>query len=95
VEKEILPTTRELGIGFAAYLPLGRGFLTSEVKPATEYAQGDDIVPIPGTRSPDRLAQNATAADVQLSAENLKRVDEALAGGSFGGRYPEAMMPQW
>jgi aryl-alcohol dehydrogenase-like predicted oxidoreductase len=142
VETEILPTTRQLGIGFVAYSPLGRGFLTSQVKPAAEYpnddmrswderwqpgnyeknaaaierltelarakgatvtqlalawllAQGDDIVPIPGTRSPDRLAENVAAADVKLTAEDLKRVDEILPGGSFGSRYPEARMPQW
>ena len=52
-------------------------------------------MPIPGTRSPDRLAENVAAADVQLTAEDLKRVDEILPGGSFGSRYPEAMMPQW
>jgi aryl-alcohol dehydrogenase-like predicted oxidoreductase len=142
VEKEILPTTRELGIGFVAYSPLGRGFLTSEVKPASEYgpddmrsfderwqpgnyeqnvaaierltelaqqkgasvtqlalawllAQGDDIVPIPGTRSPDRLAENVGAADVTLTADDLKLVDEILPGGSFGSRYAEANMPSW
>ena len=142
VEQEVLPTTRELGIGFVAYSPLGRGFLTSQVKPAAEYdandfrrgderwqpgnyeqnaaaiekltelargkgasvtqlalawllAQGDDIVPIPGTRSPDRLAENVAAADVTLTAEDLKRVDEILPGGSFGSRYPEASMPGW
>ncbi|HEY4702243.1 MAG TPA: aldo/keto reductase, partial [Streptosporangiaceae bacterium] len=133
VEKEVLPTTRELGIGFVAYSPLGRGFLTSQVKPASEYgpddmrsfderwqpgnyeqnvaaierltelaqqkgasvtqlalawllAQGDDIVPIPGTRSPDRLAENVGAADVTLTADDLKLVDEILPGGSFGSR---------
>jgi aryl-alcohol dehydrogenase-like predicted oxidoreductase len=142
VEAEILPTIRELGIGFVAYSPLGRGFLTSAVKPAAEYpeddmrswderwqpgnyernveaidkltalagdkgievtqlalawllAQGDDIVPIPGTRSPERLAENAAAADVDLTREDLARVDEILPEGSFGGRYPEAMMPRW
>jgi aryl-alcohol dehydrogenase-like predicted oxidoreductase len=142
VEKEVLPTTRELGIGFVAYSPLGRGFLTSEVKPASEYgpddmrsfderwqpgnyeqnvaaierltelaqqkgasvtqlalawllAQGDDIVPIPGTRSPDRLAENVGAADVRLTADDLKLVDEILPGGSFGSRYAEANMPSW
>ncbi len=142
VEKEILPTIRDLGIGFVAYSPLGRGFLTSEVKPAAEYpkddmrswderwqpgnyeknaaaierltelarekdatvtqlalawllAQGEDIVPIPGTRNPDRLAENVGAANVKLTAQDLRQVDEILPGGSFGGRYPEAMMPQW
>jgi aryl-alcohol dehydrogenase-like predicted oxidoreductase len=142
VEREILPTTRELGIGFVAYSPLGRGFLTSEVKPASEYgpgdmrsvderwqpgnyernvaaierltelargkgasvtqlalawllAQGDDIVPIPGTRSPDRLAENVGAAEVTLTADDLKLVDEILPGGSFGSRYAAAHMPSW
>jgi aryl-alcohol dehydrogenase-like predicted oxidoreductase len=142
VEQEILPTTRELGIGFVAYSPLGRGFLTSEVKPASEYgpddmrsvderwqpgnyeqnvaaierltelargkgasvtqlalawllAQGDDIVPIPGTRSPDRLAENVGAAEVTLTADDLKLVDEILPGGSFGSRYAAAHMPSW
>jgi aryl-alcohol dehydrogenase-like predicted oxidoreductase len=142
VEKAVLPTTRELGIGFVAYSPLGRGFLTSEVKPASAYgpddmrswderwqpgnfeqnvaaieqltelargkgasvtqlalawllAQGDDVVPIPGTRSPDRLAENVAAADVKLTADDLKRVDEILPGGSFGSRYAEANMPEW
>jgi aryl-alcohol dehydrogenase-like predicted oxidoreductase len=142
LEAEVLPTVRELGIGFVAYSPLGRGFLTSGVKPAAEYpaddmrswderwqpgnyernidaieklgelasengiqltqlalawllAQGDDIVPIPGTRSPERLAENAAAAEVVLTAEDLARVEEILPEGSFGSRYPKAMMPQW
>jgi len=142
VEQDVLPTTRELGIGFVAYSPLGRGFLTSAVKPAAEYeendfrrgderwqpgnyernveaieqltelargkgasvtqlalawllAQGDDIVPIPGTRSPERLAENVGAANVTLTSDDLKRVDEILPGGSFGSRYPAASMPAW
>jgi aryl-alcohol dehydrogenase-like predicted oxidoreductase len=142
VEDEILPMVRELGIGFVAYSPLGRGFLTSNVKPAAEYpeddmrrwddrwqpgnyeenvqsierlaalaqekdssvtqlalawllAQGDDIVPIPGMRSPDRLAENVSAADLQLNSQDLRRVDDILPGGAFGSRYPEAVMPQW
>src|ERR1700760_2746719 len=142
VEQDILPTTRELGIGFVAYSPLGRGFLTSTVKPAAEYeendfrrggerwqpgnyeqnvaaieqltelardkrasvtqlalawllAQGDDIVPIPGTKSPDRMAENAAAADVELTADDLARIHEILPAGAPGSRYPDAMMPQW
>jgi aryl-alcohol dehydrogenase-like predicted oxidoreductase len=142
VEAEVLPAVRELGIGFVAYSPLGRGFLTSAVKPAAEYppddmrswderwqpgnyernveaidrltelaaakeitvtqlalawllAQGEDIVPIPGTRSPVRLAANAAAADVELSDEDLARVGEIIPDGAFGGRYPAAMMPTW
>ncbi|MFZ0044051.1 MAG: aldo/keto reductase [Solirubrobacteraceae bacterium] len=142
VEAEVLPTVRELEIGFVAYSPLGRGFLTSAVKPAAEYpaddmrswderwqpgnyeknveaiehltelakskdisvtqlalawllAQGDDIVPIPGTRSPDRLAENAAAADVRLTDDELAQIHEILPEGAYGGRYPAAMMPQW
>jgi aryl-alcohol dehydrogenase-like predicted oxidoreductase len=142
VEAEVLPTVRELGIGFVAYSPLGRGFLTAAVKPAAEYppndmrswderwqpgnyeknvaaietltelarekgiavtqlalawllAQGDDIVPIPGTRSPERLAENVAAAEVQLTSDDLARIDEIVPEGAFGGRYPAAMMPQW
>jgi aryl-alcohol dehydrogenase-like predicted oxidoreductase len=141
-EAEILPTVRQLGIGFVAYSPLGRGFLTSDVKAAVEYpaddmrswderwqpgnfernleaidnlkelatekgievtqlalawllAQGDDIVPIPGTRSPGRLAENVAAVDVELTPEDLRRIDEIVPHGAFGGRYPEAMMPSW
>ena len=140
VEPEILPVLRELGIGFVPYSPLGRGFLTSEIKPASEYpaddmrswddrwqgdnftrnkaavqqltqlaetkgisvtqlalawllAQGDDIVPIPGTRNETRLAENVGAADVELSRAELDRVQEILPEGSFGSRYPAEMMP--
>ena len=56
-------------------------------------AQGDDIVPIPGTRSPDRLAENVGAADVTLTADDLKLVDEILPGGSFGSRSPRRTCP--
>jgi aryl-alcohol dehydrogenase-like predicted oxidoreductase len=140
VEAEILPLLRELSIGFVPYSPLGRGFLTGEIKPASEYpdddmrswderwqgenftrnkaaveeltllgsskgitvsqlalawllAQGADIVPIPGTRSESRLAENVAAVDVELSDAELARVDEILPEGSFGGRYPAEMMP--
>ena len=142
VETEILPLLRELGIGFVAYSPLGRGFLTSAVKPADQYpaddmrswderwqpgnfetnvaaidalaglaaekgstvtqlalawllAQGDDIVPIPGTRSLDRVAENSAAADVTLTPDDLRRIDVVLPDGAYGSRYPEGIMPQW
>jgi aryl-alcohol dehydrogenase-like predicted oxidoreductase len=142
VEDDVLPAVRELGIGFVPYSPLGRGFLTSDVKPASEYpaddmrswdarwqgdnfvanaraveqlkelaagkgatvgqlalawllAQGDDVVPIPGTRSAERLAENVGAADVVLTAEDLARVQEILPHGSYGDRYPAALMPTW
>jgi len=140
VEPEILPLLRELGIGFVPYSPLGRGFLTGEIKPASEYpaddmrswddrwqgenfthnkaaveqlaklaeskgitttqlalawllAQGDDIVPIPGTRREARLAENVAAADVELADADLERVQEILPEGSYGSRYPAEMMP--
>jgi aryl-alcohol dehydrogenase-like predicted oxidoreductase len=141
VEAEILPLLRELGIGFVPYSPLGRGFLTGEIKPASEYpaddmrswddrwqgenftankaaveeltllgtakgitvsqlalawllAQGDDLVPIPGTRSEERLAENVLAADIELTREDLARVGEILPDGSFGNRYPAEMEPE-
>jgi aryl-alcohol dehydrogenase-like predicted oxidoreductase len=143
VEDAVLPVVRELGIGFVPYSPLGRGFLTGDVKPASEYpeddmrasrdprwhpgnyeknvaaieqlrelaaskgisvtqfalawllAQGDDVVPIPGTRSQERLAENVGAADVTLDAADLDRVREILPEGAFGSRYAEAMLPKW
>jgi aryl-alcohol dehydrogenase-like predicted oxidoreductase len=139
VEDEILPTVRELGIGFVAYSPLGRGMLTGDLKPASEYpendmrhqrderwhpgnfernaeaverleqlavskditvsqlalawllAQGDDIVPIPGTRSLKRAVENAGAADVTLTQADLDTVHNALPNGSYGNRYPETL----
>jgi aryl-alcohol dehydrogenase-like predicted oxidoreductase len=142
VEVDILPVLHELGIGFVSYSPLGRGFLTADVKPGAEYeendmrrfderwqpgnfeinvaaireltslaeskgitvaqlalawllAQGDDVAPIPGTRSSARLAENAGAADVELTAADLQRVQEILPQGAAGSRYPAAMMPSW
>jgi aryl-alcohol dehydrogenase-like predicted oxidoreductase len=142
VEDEILPTVRELGIGFVPYSPLGRGFLTSTVKPASEYpdddmrswderwqpgnyetnlaaiqelaalaeakgiavtqlalawllAQSADIVPIPGTRSPERVAENIAAATVTLAPEDLSRIEALLPHGAAGSRYPAEMMPRW
>ncbi len=138
----VLPTTRELGIGFVAYSPLGRGFLTGAVKPSAEYeendmrrfdprwqpgnfeknldavrqlgelaqdkgitvsqlalawllAQGEDIVPIPGTRRIERLEENLAAADVTLSADDLVRIGNILPDGAFGARYAGDMVPHW
>lgn len=138
----VLPTTRELGIGFVAYSPLGRGFLTGAVKPSSEYeesdmrrfdprwqpgnfeknldavrllgelaqargitvsqlalawllAQGDDIVPIPGTRRIERLEENIAAAELVLSADDLARIRDILPDGAFGARYAGDMVPSW
>jgi aryl-alcohol dehydrogenase-like predicted oxidoreductase len=138
VEAEILPTCRELGIGFVPYSPLGRGFLSGRfTKPedldegdfrrkgprftgenldanlklaakvkeiaddkgvtpaqlaiAWVLAQGDDLVPIPGTKRRSYLEQNAGAADIELSDEELTRIDAELPAVA-GERYDEAGM---
>ena len=139
-EREILPTCRELGIGYMAYAPLGRGFLTATIKtldallpkdrrrdhprfdqenlrrnvdllrPLEEIgsahkataaqvalawllAQGEDIVPIPGTKRREYLEQNASAAALSLSAAELARLGEAFPiGVTAGTRYPEKQM---
>ncbi len=139
-EDEILPTCRELGVGFVAYSPLGRGFLTGRFKSFEDFdqddyrrnsprfqaanfqknldlvhqieelakkkrcsssqlalawvlAQGDDIVPIPGTKRRKYLEDNAAAINVLLTAEELRQIDQAFPYGSATGqRYPEHMM---
>jgi aryl-alcohol dehydrogenase-like predicted oxidoreductase len=137
-EAEVLPTCRELGIGFVPYSPLGRGFLSGRfTKPedldeadfrrkgprftgenlesnlqlaakvrelaeqkgitpaqlaiAWVLAQGDDLVPIPGTKRRTYLEQNAAAVEVELSDEDLARIDAELPAVS-GERYDEAGM---
>jgi aryl-alcohol dehydrogenase-like predicted oxidoreductase len=57
-------------------------------------AQGDGIVPIPGTRSAARAVENAGAADVALAPTDLAAIREVLPTGAFGSRYPEALMPK-
>ena len=139
-EDDILPTVRELGIGFVAYSPLGRGFLTGQIKSIDDLepgdyrrnaprfqgpnfqknldlvatissiaaakratpaqlalgwvlAQGDDIVPIPGTKRPRYVAENMGALAVTLSAADLKRIEEAFPTGvAAGERYAPAAM---
>jgi aryl-alcohol dehydrogenase-like predicted oxidoreductase len=141
VEDEILPTVRELGIGFVPYSPLGRGFLTGRwrsiedmpeedtrsarfprfaeenfkknleladrVREVAEgkgitpgqlalawlLAQGDDIVPIPGTKRREYLEENAGAAGVTLTEDDLASIEEAMPRGSAAGeRYTEEQM---
>lgn len=58
-------------------------------------AQGEDIVPIPGTRSAARVEENVGAAAVELSRPDVERIEAIVPGGAFGERYPEAMMPTW
>jgi aryl-alcohol dehydrogenase-like predicted oxidoreductase len=139
-EDEILPATRELGIAFVAYSPLGRGFLTGQIKRFEDFApddyrrnaprfqgenfvknldlvrrveaiareknctpgqlalawllaQGEDILPIPGTKRRKYLEENAGALNVKLTAQDLKRIDEvAPRGAAAGMRYSEQMM---
>ncbi len=139
-ESEVLPTVRELGIGYVAYSPLGRGFLTGQITSPEDFpdddfrrfhprftgenfekniqlvreveamakdkgcttaqlalawvlAQGEDIVPIPGTKHVRYLDQNIGALDVTLSREELDRVDAILPPGAAAGeRYHERGM---
>jgi aryl-alcohol dehydrogenase-like predicted oxidoreductase len=140
LEPEIIPLLRELGIGLVPFSPLGRGFLTGEVKRAEEYAagdyrrndpryqgenfdanmqaaravreiaaakgvnpgqialawllqQGDDIVPIPGTKRRSYLEQNVASCSVQLDSAQLRSLDAALAPAKVSGkRYADRMM---
>jgi aryl-alcohol dehydrogenase-like predicted oxidoreductase len=135
-EDEILPTVRELGIGFVAYSPIGRGFLSGRYKNIDDFEAGDyrrnsprfqgenfqknldvlrrieviaaekgitpaqlaiawvlsrgkDIVPIPGSKSIRHLEENIAAADTELTADDLARIDEvAPKGVAVGDRYP-------
>ena len=136
-EDEILPTLRELGIGFVPYSPLGRGFLTGRFKSFDDLApddwrrrnprfqgenfqknlevaarvakigaergvtasqialawllhRGQDIVPIPGTQRRKYLEENAAAAAITLSADELRRIDATFPRGTAAGnRYPD------
>lgn len=136
VEDEVLPVLRELGIGFVPYSPLGRGFLTGQIRsfddlPEDDYrryfprfqgenfnknlevvaliekfaaskgctasqlalawllAQGEQIVPIPGTKRLDRVRENLGALEVTLSAEELAEIERiSPKGAAAGARYP-------
>ena len=137
-EAEVLPTCRELGIGFVPYSPLGRGFLSGRFKSPDELdegdfrrtgprftgenldanlklaakvaeiasekgitpaqlalawvlAQGEDLVPIPGTKRRKYLEENAAAVDVELSAGDLMRIEAQLPAVA-GERYDQAGM---
>ena len=81
------------GTGPAGPVKLDTG--VTQLALAWLLAQGDDIVPIPGTRNPARPAENVAAADVRLTDDDLTRVNDILPDGAFGSRYPAAMMPQW
>lgn len=72
-----------------------KGIDITQLALAWLLAQGDDIVPIPGTRKPERLEQNVAAADIELTDADLTGIDEILPEGAYGSRYPKAMMPNW
>ena len=139
-ETEILPTVRELGVGFVPYSPLGRGFLTGQITSPDDFAeddyrrssprfqgenfaknlelveqvralagekgvtpgqlalawllyQGDDIVPIPGTKHRSRLEENVEAASVHLNQAELSRLEKIVpVGAAAGERYNESGM---
>jgi aryl-alcohol dehydrogenase-like predicted oxidoreductase len=76
-------------------LAAGKGIAVTQLALAWLLAQGGDVVPIPGTRSAARVAENVAAADVELTAGDLAAIEAVLPGGAHGSRYPEAMMPTW
>ena len=137
-EERLLPTVRELGIGFVAYAPIGRGFLSGRFRSPDDVGdegdfrsrhprfqgdnfrrnrelverlealaaekgvtpaqlalawvlhQGDDIVPIPGTKRRTYLQENVAAVEIELSQEDLARIDEAAPRGvTAGDRYAD------
>jgi aryl-alcohol dehydrogenase-like predicted oxidoreductase len=136
-ENDVLATVRELGIGFVAYSPIGRGFLSGEIRTVDDLApddfrrnnprfqgenltknlelvdkvreiaaekgvtatqlalawvlaQGEDVVPIPGTKRVRYLEENTAAADVELDKEDLQRLDAVVpVGVAAGDRYPD------
>jgi aryl-alcohol dehydrogenase-like predicted oxidoreductase len=138
--EETRRTTRDLGISFVAYSPLGRGLLTAKIEdPATIaegdarrrhprfapdnlahnrklvgrveaiareknctpsqlvlawlLAQGDDVIPIPGTKRSERLMENLGALSVRLNESDVARIADAIPPGSAAGlRYPEPQM---
>jgi aryl-alcohol dehydrogenase-like predicted oxidoreductase len=72
-----------------------KGITAAQLALAWLLAQGEDVVPIPGTRSATRVAENAAAADVELTPADLERIREIVPEGAVGERYPEAMLPTW
>ena len=82
-------------LGQLETLAADKGIAVSQLALAWLLAQGDDVVPIPGTRNADRLQENGGAANVPLSADDLHRIGEAFPDGAYGPRYAEASLPAW
>ena len=76
-------------------LAAAKGLTVSQLALAWLLAQGDQIVPIPGTRSAARMEENAGAADVALTEADLAAIREILPNGGFGARYTEEHVPNW
>jgi aryl-alcohol dehydrogenase-like predicted oxidoreductase len=101
-EDEILATTRERGIAFVAYSPLGRGFLTGQIKSPSDLAPDDFRRQSPRFQGDNfqknldlvkRVEENAAAVKVKLSQDDLRRIDKAAPhGAAVGQRYPEQAM---
>jgi aryl-alcohol dehydrogenase-like predicted oxidoreductase len=140
LEDDVLPTLRRLGIGLVAYSPLGRGFLTGQIRSSSDLpegdwrrtnprfqeealrenreladyvtevaaergvtpaqlaiawvlAKGDDVVPIPGTKSPRRLEENSAAVEIDLTPDDVAELDAAISPTAVrGNRYADEMM---
>ncbi|MFC4118832.1 aldo/keto reductase [Nonomuraea zeae] len=88
-EKNVAATNR------LAELAADRDATVAQLALAWLLAQGGDIVPIPGTRNPQRLSENVAAADLTLDESDLKLIAEILPSGGFGARYPDSMLPTW
>jgi aryl-alcohol dehydrogenase-like predicted oxidoreductase len=76
-------------------LAQAKGATVAQLALAWLLAQGEHIVPIPGTRSSSRVEENVGAADFQLTPADLERIAEILPSGGYGSRYPEGAMPVW
>lgn len=76
-------------------LARAKGITVSQLALAWLLAQGEHIVPIPGTRSAARIEENAGAAAVTLTEADLAAIREILPHGGFGARYAEQAMPTW
>ncbi|RYE44049.1 MAG: aldo/keto reductase [Hyphomicrobiales bacterium] len=85
-----LDATRQLN-----ELAQSKGGTVAQLALAWLLAQGEHIVPIPGTRSPKRVAENVASVDLALTAADLKRIAEILPAGGFGARYDESNLPAW
>jgi aryl-alcohol dehydrogenase-like predicted oxidoreductase len=76
-------------------LAAGKGATVSQLALAWLLAQGEHIVPIPGTRSPERVEENVGAAGLALTPDDLERIRQILPNGGFGARYAAGFMPSW